>query len=67
MDGARGAAARFAKAPAGHSAFIVETKGVSATRGGRPAAPPHPMEDLRLVVSRSAALPPVPLPGLRNI
>src|SRR5512136_877841 len=37
-------ARRFAKAPAWSSTFIYEIKGVSAKGGGRPAAPPWPME-----------------------
>jgi len=39
-----GIATRLAKAPAGISAFISEIKRVSAKGGGRPAAPPGPME-----------------------
>jgi len=39
-----GMAMRFAKAPAGIYAFIFETKRDSAKEGGRPAAPPRPME-----------------------
>jgi len=39
-----GMAVRFAKAPAGIYVFIVETKRDSAKEGGRPAAPPGPVE-----------------------
>ena len=37
-------AVRFAKAPAGIYAFIGETKRDSAKEGGRPTAPPGPVE-----------------------
>jgi hypothetical protein len=39
-----GTAGRFAKAPAGINVFIGETKRDSAKEGGRPTAPPGPME-----------------------
>jgi hypothetical protein len=55
-----GVVRRFAKAPAGYSVFRGETKRDSAKRGRRPAAPPDLRRNHRLVVSRSAALPPRP-------
>jgi hypothetical protein len=51
-----GMAVRFAKAPAGIYAFIVETKRDSAKEGGWPRL--VPWKDHRLVISRSAALSP---------
>ena len=42
-----GMAMRFAKTPAGIYAFISETQRISAKGGGRPAAPPRPMEGPR--------------------
>jgi hypothetical protein len=51
-------AVRFAKAPAGIYAFIVETKRDSAKEGGWPRLVPR--KDHRLVISRSAALSPCP-------
>ena len=53
-----GMAVRFAKAPAGIYAFIVETKRDSAKEGGWPRL--VPWKDHRLVISRSAALSPCP-------
>ena len=63
----RGGGAAIRESTGGHSAFLCETKRVSATRGGRPAAPPHPMERPapRGFAKRGAV--PGPLPDLRSI
>jgi len=50
-------AGRFAKAPTGIRAFSGETKMDSAKEGGRPAAPPGPLEDHRRDFAKRSAVP----------